>query len=171
MAPKIPRATGNAPRRWLCHLLEIPAESPLVTPAGVIPLRMKQIFLSLPDSVRVTFFELESFVKEKGRKPAGFRSHYMPCAGGAKGGLRGRPPLDVPPPEEGEEAIWTPPPLPLDSIPSPCEMRCGSLVFWCSYCPSRTGIRRATDPFGRKTTFSSLTRIRRCRLDVSQNEH
>jgi hypothetical protein len=29
----------------------------------------------------------------------------MPCAGGAKGGLRGRPPLDVPPPEEGEEAI------------------------------------------------------------------
>ena len=45
----------------------------------------------------------------------------MPCAGGAKGGLRGRPPLDVPPPEEGKEAIRTPPPLPLDSIPSPAQ--------------------------------------------------
>ena len=95
----------------------------------------------------------------------------MPCAGGAKGGLRGRPPLDVPPPEEGKEAIWTPPPLPLDSILSPDKMRCGSFVFWCSYCPSRTGNRRATEPFGRKTMFSSLTRIRQCRMDVSQIEH
>ncbi len=68
----------------------------------------------------------------------------MPCAGGCKAafatqplGLRGRPPrsrsalcLTVPPPEDGEEAIWTPPPPRMLACaaghPSPLPTRCGA---------------------------------------------